>query len=264
MDSEVDRVAMQPFFSIVTVCRNAEAIIGRAGVSLRRQSFREYEWLIVDGASTDRTLEVVDSIGIETTRVCSEPDLGIYDAMNKGIGLARGKALYFLNSDDELHDPGVLHDVAQQFTEHPETEFLFGNIVVRKPGEEIFTRYRYINRVTMPFEDLCHQAVFASRALFSRVGSFNLRWPTSADYDWFLRVYASGANVMYLDRRIAFFAAGGAHVSDPKGLADERRALRLQYMSSRSLAIGSWLSRAAHKSSKLLRGGYRVGESPNI
>jgi len=263
VESEDCPVAMRPFFSIVTVCRNAEAIIGRAGLSLRRQRIRDYEWVVVDGASADRTLEVVDSVGIEGARVYSEPDLGIYDAMNKGIKLARGKVLYFLNSDDELHDSDVLDDVAREFRAHPDVEFLFGNIVVRNPGQEIFKRFNYINRVTLPFEDLCHQAVFASRTLFFRVGSFDLRWPTSADYDWFLRVRANGANFKHIDRRIAFFAAGGAHVRDPRALADERRVLRLQYMSSRSLAIGSWLSRAAHKTSKLLRAGYRIGESPN-
>jgi glycosyltransferase involved in cell wall biosynthesis len=253
-----------PFFSIVTVCRNAEKTIRRAGVSLRAQHLRDYEWLVVDGASTDGSLEAVESVEVEGTRVCSEPDRGIYDAMNKAIGMARGKVLYFLNADDELHDPEVLGDVRREFAARPDTEFLFGNIVVRKPDREIFKRYGYINRVTLPFEDLCHQAVFARRTLFARIGRFDLRWPTSADYDWFLRVFASGASVRHIDRRMAFFTAGGAHARDPERLADERRNLRLQYMSCPSLAVGSWISRAAHKSSKLLRAGYRFGEFPNV
>lgn len=251
-----------PFFSIVTVCRNAETVIRRAGLSLRQQSFRDYEWLIVDGASTDRTLQVIESLKVKGTRIYSEPDRGIFDAMNKAISLAQGNVLYFLNADDELHDLDVLADVARQLAAHPNIEFLFGNIVVRKPGQEILRRNSYINRVTLPFEDLCHQAVFASRTLFLRVGWFDLRWPTSADYDWILRVFASGAVVQYIDRYIAYFSAGGAHVRDPEGLANDRRNLRLQYMSPQSLAVGSWLSRAAHKLSKLLRGGYRIGQSP--
>ena len=260
MAQEYVRVAA-PFFSIVTVCRNAEATIRQAGLSVRQQRVRDYEWLVVDGASTDRTLEVVESLQVEGTRIYSEPDDGIYDAMNKAVKLAKGNVLYFLNADDELHDSGVLADVAREFAACPDVEFLFGNDVLRKTGEEICEWQGYINRVTLPFESLCHQTVFAKRTLFSRVGLFDVRWPTSADYDWFLRVFASGADVKYIDRYIAFFAGGGFHARAPKSLADERRALRLQYMSSRSLAIGSFISRAGHKLSTLLRGGYGIGQS---
>jgi succinoglycan biosynthesis protein ExoM len=252
-----------PLFSIVTVCRNAEATIRRAGLSLRGQTFRDFEWLVVDGASTDGTLDVIASLKVDGVRVSSEPDQGIYDAMNKAIGLARGQVLYFLNADDELHDANVLAEVASHFSADAELDCLYGDVIFRSPGREILKRCRHINRSTLPFEDLCHQGVFARRTLFSRVGLFELRWPTSADYDWLLRVFASGANVKYVERRIAFFAEGGAHARNPKSLAQERHALRLHYMSPLSLAIGSWISRAAHKASKLLRRGHRIGESTN-
>ena len=80
-----------PLFSIVSVCLNAKATIDRAGLSLREQRFRDYEWLIVDGASTDGTVEMVESLNVGGTRIYSEPDRGIYDAMNKAISLAEGK-----------------------------------------------------------------------------------------------------------------------------------------------------------------------------
>ena len=124
--------------------------------------------------------------------------------MNKAIRMAQGKVLYFLNADDELCDSDVIADVAREFAAHPDIEFLFGNVVYRMPGQESFHRQGCINRVTLPFENLCHQSVFARRVLFSRVGSFDLRWPMSADYDWFLRVFASGAKVKHIDRYIAF------------------------------------------------------------
>lgn len=252
-----------PLFSIVTVCRNAEASIRQAGLSLRAQNLRDFEWLVVDGASTDGTLGEVASLAVDGTRVTSEPDKGIYDAMNKAVAMAQGQLVYFLNADDELHDPNVLAEVASCFAADPELDFLYGNVIFRGPGREILKQCRHINRTTLPFEDLCHQGVFACRTLFSSVGLFELRWPTSADYDWILRVFASGAKVKYLRRPIAVFAEGGAHTRNPKGLAQERHALRLQYMSPLSLAIGSWISRAAHKASKLLRGGHRIGESRN-
>jgi hypothetical protein len=169
--------------------------------------------------------------------------------------------VYFLNADDWLYDEHVLADVAREFESQPDLDFLFGSIVIRKPDMRVHKRYGYINRWTLPYEDLCHQAVFVRRSLFDTVGTFDLQWRTSADYDWFLRVYAAQRKVKYLDRRVAYFAAGGFHAASARALADERRALRLRYVSPLKLMVGSFVSRLAHKGSKLLRGGYRIGES---
>ena len=256
-----DGQSVKPLFSIVTVCRNAADTIAASARSLGRQHFGDYEWLVIDGASTDATLAVVNDAGIVNTRVVSERDQGIYDAMNKAVGLALGEFVFFLNADDRFFDDGVLYDVANRLREQPKIDLLFGNVVVQKPELSTLKRHWYVNRQTILFEDLCHQAVFARRTLFQRVGMFALQWPTSADYDWFLRVYASGSCVEYFDRTIAYFMAGGMHTRNRQALAEEREAIRLQYISSTKLAVGILFSRIAHRFSRQLFNGMRVGES---
>lgn len=247
--------------SVITVCLNCVDTLPATVESLHRQTWPWREWVVMDGGSQDGTQSVISNSAERPARFVSQKDKGIYDAMNKALALATGDVVYFLNADDALYDANVLADVAREFKADSDLDFLFGSIVIRKPNTRIHKRYGYINRWTLPFEDLCHQAVFARRSLFQRVGTFDLQWRTSADYDWFLRVYSKGGRVKYIDRRVATFAAGGFHATNAKALADERRALRLRYMSPLSLTAGSFVSRVAHKASKLLHHGYRVGES---
>jgi glycosyltransferase involved in cell wall biosynthesis len=247
--------------SVITVCFNCAKVLPATVDTLYRQTWPWREWVVVDGGSTDGSQSVVSSSPERPARFISETDEGIYDAMNKALMLATGDVVFFLNADDGFYDEHVLADVAREFEADPALDFLFGSIVIRKGDKKIHKRYGYINRWTLPFEDLCHQAVFVRRSLFERVGPFDLRWPTSADYDWFLRVFAQGGKAKYIDRRIAFFSVGGFHARDAKALADERRVLRLRYVSPLLLTVGTLVSRAAHKTSKLLRSGYGVGES---
>jgi glycosyltransferase involved in cell wall biosynthesis len=236
-----------PRFSIVTVCRNAERAIAASGLSLRHQAWRDYEWLVIDGASTDRTLAVAAGLCVEPTRVTSEPDAGIYDAMNKAVSLARGEWIYFLNAGDALADDAVLVDVAAQLDAHPAVELLWGDMIYFGAAGEWLRRYRHVRRSTLVFDDLNHQAVFARRVLFERSGRFNLAFRTSADYDWLLRVFRAGAVTRYVPRVIARFEVGGAHRADPAALDAERRTLRLQYIRPGALWLGEQLSRVRRR-----------------
>jgi len=253
--------AAGPLVSVVTVCLNSAAQLPGAIASLAAQRWPEREWIVVDGGSTDGTLELVHGAPEPPARWLSEPDRGIYDAMNKGVALAQGEIVYFLNSDDRLHDPDVLADVARAFAADPGLALLFGPVRVVKPAAaDVFATQRHVNRHTLPFVDACHQGLFARRRLFDEVGQFDLRWRTSADYDWMLRAVRAGHRMAHLDRPLAVFAAGGMHVRDPAALAAERRALRLQYLSPTALALGSLATRALTRVSRTLRGGLALGE----
>lgn len=238
---------MKPLFSIVTVCRDSAQVLPNALESLRAQTCRDYEWVVVDGASTDSTMDIVRDFDAAPVVSVSEPDKGIYDAMNKGVRLARGAYVFFLNSDDSLHDPGVLADVAQALGAHPETDLLYGNVVYAYPDRGVLRSFRHIDARTLPHEDLCHQATFARRVLFDTVGAFDLRFRLNADYDWLIRVFRSGAHTRWIDRRIAQFTIGGAHTQDTRKLADERRQVRLQYMTPFELLRGDVLRRIRHR-----------------
>jgi len=241
-----------PRISVVTVCFNSAAVLPRAIASLAAQRHANREWVVVDGASSDGTQALVRAADPDV--FLSEPDRGIYDAMNKAVALARGELVYFLNSDDRLHDPEVLSDVAARFAADPKLDFLIGRVVLVKPGGNVLSTQRFINRFTLPYADPCHQAVFVRRRLFDEVGGFDLRWRTSADYDWFLRVARAGHRLHHFERTVACFAAGGAHNADPVALAAERRAVRLQYVSRTALGAGTLLARTAHRLSRSMRG----------
>jgi len=256
----VTAISQTPLVSVITVCFNAAKVLPRTIASLQAQHWQAREWVVVDGASSDGTQTLVQSAW--PAAYLSEPDRGIYDAMNKAIALARGDVLFFLNADDRLHSADVLGRVAALFAADPALDLVYGNVIVeRATVPTVHKSFRRINRHTLPFEALCHQAVFARRRLFDEVGVFNLRWPTSADYDWLLRVFAMGFKVQYVDIDIAYFPAGGAHAHDPAALATERRAIRLQYMTPVALACGRFISRVAHRLSRSLRGGLWIGES---
>ena len=98
--------------SVVTASFNSEATIGFTIESFLRQNHPDKEMLVIDGASRDGTLKIVEAFGSDAIRVLSEPDKGVYDAMNKGFRLFRGDAIGFLNSDDTFHDANVLADIA--------------------------------------------------------------------------------------------------------------------------------------------------------
>lgn len=232
-----------PRFTIVTVCFNAESTIAATAQSLLAQSNTDYEWLVIDGASKDGTLALIADLPLPNKRVISEPDHGIYDAMNKAVTSARGDWVYFLNCGDTLADDGVLADVSLAIDSQPDLQLLWGDMVYFDQYREWVRRFRHVNRRTLIFDDLNHQATFARRSLYEKVGHFNLDFRTSADYDWLIRVVRSGMRYKYLHRTIARFAVGGMHSTDPQSLIVERRRLRLQYLRPLQLRLGLIIAR---------------------
>lgn len=222
---------MKPRFSLITVCYNAETSIAKALQSAREQSYRDFEHLIVDGASTDRTLDVVRQFGDLPLVIHSELDKGIYDAMNKAVRLARGDILFFLNADDALLDGQVLERVAAAFDADPELEFLWGDVVSAfEDGRRLTLSYAYIDPETLIYGSLCHQGVFAHKRLFERFGNFDLQYRLCADFDWFLRVMRGGAKFRYLDLDVSVFTRGGAHEKSLARMYREKAMIRRKHV----------------------------------
>lgn len=231
-----------PRFSIITVCWNAQDTIYETGNSLAQQTLDNYEWLVVDGASTDSTLKEAERVSISNKHVVSQPDTGIYDAMNKAVQLAKGEWLYFLNAGDKFYDNNVLQDINNFLVINPESQLIFGNANYRGDKTDFVKRFSHTNKFMLVFEDLNHQASFAKRTLFQEVGDFKLNFRYSADYDWFIRVFKSGARTIYINRTICIFLIGGAHTTNLAKLDEERRNLRLQYVSRATLWLGGRLA----------------------
>ncbi len=189
---------MDPLFSIITVTWNAASVIAPTIESVQRQTNTDYELLIIDGASTDDTLSIVKGASISSLRVFSEPDKGLYDAMNKGIDRARGKYLIFLNAGDAFADDTVLARLAQLTSTNPGV--IYGQTQLVDEQREVVGR-RHLSapkRLTaqsfLKGMVVCHQAFVVRRDLAPK---YDLRYRLSADYDWCIRVLQKSTSNAY-------------------------------------------------------------------
>ena len=209
-----------PRFTIITVSRNAAAHIGACLKSVSRQTYAEVEHVVIDGASTDGTQNVVERLSGRVSVFVSEPDRGIYDAMNKGLSRARGDYILFLGADDYLIDENVLADVAQRLQEAP-ADVVYGGLEVRRGDGHISIFHPPPPAEALDFMVcgcLPHQATFAHKSVFERIGAFDTRYKIHADYDWFLRMLdAHDLKIRCIDRVVSSFALGGQSSQLRKG-----------------------------------------------
>ena len=202
--------------SVVTASYNSEATIGFTIESFLAQTHPEKEMLVIDGASSDETLKIVDSFGSGAIRVVSEIDRGVYDAMNKGFHLFQGDAVGFLNSDDTFHDAGVLSEIAAAMKD---ADIVYGNLnmvtdhitkrVLRSWRGGQFRRYSFQLGWVPP-----HPTFYVRKEVVHKVGDYDLSYTTTADYDYMLRALAlNNFRVRYIPRVIADFQIGGISTS---------------------------------------------------
>lgn len=183
---------LTPTFSVITVCYNAGAVIEDTIQSVISQTYHHVEYIIIDGDSTDKTCSIIHRYRERITRVVSEPDRGLYDAMNKGMALATGDYLCFLNAGDSFHEDDTLQQMVHTLREVDELpDVLYGETqLVDREGH--FVRMRRLaapERLTWRSFRwgmmVCHQAFFAKRSLAE---PYDLRYRFSADFDWCIRV----------------------------------------------------------------------------
>lgn len=180
-----------PKFSVITVCYNAEATLEDTIQSVISQTYHHVEYIIVDGASKDRTMDIVNRYRDRIAVVVSEPDQGLYDAMNKGIRLATGDYLCFLNAGDSFHEDDTLQQMVHSIHTLQLPDVLYGETeLVDHEGH--FLRMRRLQApehlTWKSFRQgmlVCHQAFFARRDL---VMPYDLRYRFSADFDWCIKI----------------------------------------------------------------------------
>lgn len=182
---------VHPKFSIITVTYNAGAVLEDTIQSVITQTYRNVEYIIVDGGSKDHTLDIINRYREHIHTLVSEPDKGLYDAMNKGIRLATGDYFCFLNAGDELHEDDTLQLMVHSITGTELPDVLYGETaIVDEEGH--FLRMRRLsapeNLNWKSFKDgmlVCHQAFFPRRELAE---PYDLRYRFSADFDWCIRI----------------------------------------------------------------------------
>jgi glycosyltransferase involved in cell wall biosynthesis len=173
-----------PQFSIVTICRNEVDSIRATCDSICTQTFRDFEWMVVDGGSTDGTLEILKEYEGDIHCLISESDSGIYNAMNKGAVNANGKYLIFMNGGDCFASSDALLSASQA----PDAKMLYGDIYLGDRCGNLITYPDYLGADYMLSNRISHQATFYARDVFELAGGYDESFQISADYDLYVRL----------------------------------------------------------------------------
>jgi GT2 family glycosyltransferase len=226
-----------PRITVVTICRNVLPALRRTVASVLAQEYPGLEYWIVDGASTDGTREYLAGLESRGVRVVSEPDRGISDAMNKGIDRATGEWVAHLHADDE-YLPGALAIVSRAMRDTT-ADVLSGWMIQREPRGEVLCRSlpeRLPVEMAVP-----HPSTFTRRALFQRLGGFDLALRNAMDYDFFLRAYADGARFEVVPHALTRMAHGGQSERSLWRTLSETHAIRRRRLSRGASRSGLFL-----------------------
>ena len=221
-----------PKISVVTVVYNSAALIENTVKSIINQSYSHIEYIVVDGGSTDGTIDILNRYKKNISTLISEPDHGIYDAMNKGISLATGDFVVFINSGDKFSSPDILEkifsnpDAAQADVIYGDTDITDseGNIIHsrrHRPPESL--NWKSFKRGML----VCHQSFIARRNL---IDSYDLTYRYAADFDWCIRILKKSKSVHNSRQVISLFLEGGqTRKTIVPGLKERFKIMRHHY-----------------------------------
>jgi glycosyltransferase involved in cell wall biosynthesis len=219
---------MAPLFSIITVTYNAASTLPATLASVKEQTCGMYEYIVMDGVSTDRTLKLAIDAGIPKARIYSSSDKGIYDAMNKAMNVATGQYLIFLNAGDTFHSPDTLEHLATLITDNDFPGIVYGQTCVVDANRR-YLADRHLHapeQLTLAsFAEgmmVCHQAFVVLRKIAQ---PYNLKYRLSADYEWCIRcLQRSKSNVILPDDEVMI-----DYLSEGMTTANRRESLRERF-----------------------------------
>lgn len=204
--------------SVVTVCYNAVKSIEETMLSVLNQSYKNIEYIIIDGGSTDGTVDIIKKYADRLAYWVSEPDKGIYDAMNKGIAFATGDYLYFLGADDTLINHSIINEVFGTFDFRNKNDVIYGNVIIQPSGKIYdgkFSRWKLIRK------NICHQAIFYPKSALKK-HQYTLRYRAYADYYENIRLWGIGYKFKYIPISVANFVVGGFSIKGDQRFMRER------------------------------------------
>ncbi len=200
----------KPKISIITITYNSERTVRETFESVRKQQYDGLEYIVVDGGSTDATLDIAAEYNDIITTLVSEPDEGISDAMNKGIALASGDLIGIIHSDDALAE-GALDMLARSWDGH--TDVYYGNaIIMNEDGTPTHVLCAKADLSALPYGFcLVHPSSFVTRKAYAAYGVYDKSLGCAMDHDLFLRFYKKGASFKYLNASLTYFRTGGTN-----------------------------------------------------
>lgn len=197
---------IKPEFSIIIPTFNSEKLIELCLDSITNQNIKDYEIIIIDGGSTDRTADIIEQKLHDhpNWKFISEPDKGIYDAMNKGMHLTRGNWLFFMGSDDTLYASDTLEKVKECISEN--VDFLYGNVLHKQSNKIVDGEF---DTGKLFQKTICHQAIFYNKKLCDSVGTYNLDYKICSDWEYNLRCFARTSKIKHINQIICNYDGSG-------------------------------------------------------
>ena len=230
----------KPLISVITVCHNEEEKIKKTCESVKIQSAKIFEWIVIDGKSTDGTLNVLKKYKKNIKKFISEKDNGVYDAMNKGISLAKGKYVLFLNGGDFFLDKRVLKNAGDFIKkDNLSSDIYYGNVVYEN-GEFVDFSKAILNKSFFLNKTISHQATFIKRQLFQKYGKYNTKYRIVADFDfWVKTIIENKIKTKYLPLNVSVFDQSGISTNPNyiKRQISERNAVLKKYGLANSFQI---------------------------
>jgi len=223
----------QAFLSIITVCRNDLENLQKTLSSISRQSYTDYEVVVIDGASDDGTVEWMNSLKDDNVRFFSEPDAGIYDAMNKGIDRSKGKHLNFLNAGDLYYDEFVLTEIFKH--QKGDLDLIYGDAIVSENVEGKSEWYQGAyefnekNLLDVGTAVLCHQAVFIKKEICPK---YDLKYKFKAELNWYFDILEQNKelNWRHISKAVVIYFTGGfGYINFNKNLKESLKVIIDRY-----------------------------------
>ena len=224
-----------PLVSVVTVVHNGEKTLEKTIQSVLNQSYENIEYVIIDGGSTDRTLDIIRNYEGGIAYWISEPDRGISDAFNKGIICSTGDIVGIINADDWMSPDQVEQGVRTIL--NTKADFVFGDLLVHNDqglavyqikGDRGYSRIIHSN---MP--DLCHPSVLVRKTAYDRFGLFDITYKYAMDYEWFLRLHTQGGRGIYTNTITAHMRLSGTSDRSYSRALEEVRDIAIKYGKNR-------------------------------
>ena len=215
---------MNSLITIITITYNAETVLEKTLQSILNQTNKDFEYIIVDGASKDKTVEIIkkyenlisenqyEGLKKEQFRWISEPDSGLYDAMNKGIKMAAGEFVWFMNAGDKIYDYTIVQKISDSIQKNPQCDVVYGqSLIIDENDNPLGERHKIAPKVLKKKSLLnglvvCHQSILARKSI---VPYYDLQYRVSADYDWVCKVLSISKGNHYMDQYISAFMISG-------------------------------------------------------